>query len=110
MPRELIGALWCASASDISNGPWKLCTSIAMAGLWVHWATLMWNAADAEALAKLALARQAVARLQAAVADQRLDLGHDDLRDAVDVNGTEHVWWLRRVRGLRGLGSRLPVV
>lgn len=57
--------------------------------------------ADAEALAQLTLARQAVARLEAAVADERLDLVHDDLRNAVDVNGTEHVWCLRRVRGLR---------
>ena len=51
-----------------------------------------------------------VARLEAAVADERLDLVHDDLRDAVHVNGTEHVGCLRGVRGLRGHGSRLPVV
>ncbi|HKS99104.1 MAG TPA: hypothetical protein VJT31_06180 [Rugosimonospora sp.] len=40
------GATTCACRSDMSIGPWKLRTSISMAGLWVHEAIRPWNAAD----------------------------------------------------------------
>ena len=40
------GSALCASFSDMSSGPWKLCTSISIAGLCVQAATRTWNSAD----------------------------------------------------------------